>query len=89
MEALKDLTKVLIRPYVTEKSMLLMEKENKLTFLVNEIATKHDIKHAVEEFYGVKVLKVNTLRDRYGKKAVVKLSSEHSASEIGMRLGVI
>ncbi|MFZ1896791.1 50S ribosomal protein L23, partial [Methanoregula sp.] len=35
-------------PFVTEKAMVLLENENKLQFLVDNRATKQDIKRAIE-----------------------------------------
>ena len=79
---------VIIKPYVTEKTLLLIEKENKLTFTVTKFATKTQIKNAVERLFNVKVEKVNTYITKYGKRAVVKLAEEHAAEEVGMRLGI-
>lgn len=52
---------VIIRPLVTEESTRQME-ENKYTFEVALKATKTQVKRAVEEIFGVKVVKVNTSR---------------------------
>jgi len=51
---------------VTEKGTRLTEKENKYLFRVFESANKVEIKQAVEQLFGVKVEKVNTMR-RKGK----------------------
>ncbi|WP_297509620.1 50S ribosomal protein L23 [Thermococcus sp.] len=84
-----DPYKVIIRPLVTEKAVSLIERENKLTFIVDRRATKADIKRAVEEMFNVKVEKVNTLITMKGeKKAYVKLKPEYDASEIAARLGL-
>jgi len=84
-----DPYKVIIRPLVTEKAVSLIERENKLTFIVDRRATKQDIKRAVEEMFNVKVEKVNTLITMRGeKKAYVKLKPEYDASEIAARLGL-
>ena len=84
-----DPYKVIIRPLVTEKAVSLIERENKLTFIVDGRATKGDIKRAVEEMFNVKVAKVNTLITMRGeKKAYVKLKPEYDASEIAARLGL-
>ena len=83
-----DPNEVIIKPYVTEKSLLMIEKENKLTFIVRRNSTKTQIKHAVEKLFDVRVEKVNTYITRYGKKAIVKLAKEYSAEEIGMRMGI-
>ncbi len=84
-----DPYKVIIRPLVTEKAVSLIEKENKLTFIVDRRATKQDIKRAVEEMFNVKVEKVNTLITPRGeKKAYVKLKPEYNASEVAARLGL-
>lgn len=52
---------IIVRPYITEKSTLL-STEGKYTFVVNNKATKIDIKKAVEKLFNVKVLAVNTIR---------------------------
>ncbi len=80
---------VIIRPVVTEKAVSMIEKENKLTFIVDRRATKQDIKRAVEEMFEVKVQKVNVLITMKGeKKAYVKLKPEYDASEIAAKIGL-
>ncbi len=51
----------LIRPVITEKSMLSSEA-GKIVFRVPLEATKDEIKTAVETIFNVKVVKVNTIR---------------------------
>ncbi|MEM0155506.1 MAG: 50S ribosomal protein L23 [Thermoplasmataceae archaeon] len=79
---------VIISPIATEKSMLAMEKENKLTFLVLKKASKSQIKEEVEKRFELKVLKVNTVITKNGKKAIVELDESYSADEIAGRIGV-
>ncbi len=62
---MRDPHNVLIRPVVSEKSYALMD-ENVYVFVVDPSATKVDVRHAVEQAFGVKVDKVNTL-NRKGK----------------------
>jgi len=57
---------VVLHPLVTEKGTEISELYNSYTFAVNPRATKTDIKNAVEELWGVKVLKVRT-QNRVGK----------------------
>lgn len=52
---------IIVRPIITEKSYE-NQANGKYTFEVHVNATKIDIKRAVEELFGVKVKKVNTLR---------------------------
>ena len=59
---MKDLSQVLVRPVVTEKSTDLSEQGNKYVFEVALAANKHEIRQAVEKFFGVKVLDVRTMR---------------------------
>jgi large subunit ribosomal protein L23 len=82
-----DATYVIRKPVLTEKSTYAMNEENRYTFEVDRRATKTQIKDAVEQIYGVRVIGVNTSvtqgrgrRLRYGyvsggetKKAVVRL----------------
>lgn len=58
---------VLIRPLVTEKGTHQSTRYNAYTFLVNPVATKIDIKRAVEEMFHVRVADVRTAL-RHGKK---------------------
>ena len=86
---MKDLESIIIRVHHTEKTTILLERNNTLTFIVRRDATKNEIKRAVEELYEVKVEKVNTLITPDGqKKAYVKLAPEYKAEDIASRLGV-
>lgn len=69
---------VIIKPLVTEKMTKITEKfNNRYGFIVDKDADKDAIKKAVESFYDVKVVKVNTLiapakkRNRYTKAGVI------------------
>lgn len=82
---------VLQRPMITEKATFAAERYNAYTFQVNPLATKIEIKNAVETLFNVKVVDVRTInrsgkkrryKNRVGltsgyKKAVVELSDEH------------
>lgn len=57
---MKDLTRVIVRPVVTEKSTDL-NASNKYVFEVASDANKNEIKQAVERFFGVKVREVRTM----------------------------
>jgi large subunit ribosomal protein L23 len=68
--------------------MFQMEDHNKLEFVVRRDATKEDIKGAFETLFEVKVESVNTKNSRHGKRAVIKLTSDYSAEDVGMRIGI-
>lgn len=80
--------KILKYAILTEKVMRLMERENKIVFVVDLKATKKDIKNAVEKLFNVKVEKVNTLIVGNKKKAYVKLKKEYKAMDIAAKLGL-
>jgi len=61
-----DNVNIIIRPLVTEKSTHQQQTRNSYAFEVHKDANKPQIKHAVEELYGVKVLDVRTMT-RKGK----------------------
>jgi large subunit ribosomal protein L23 len=58
---------VILRPMVTEKGTHQSTRYNSYTFMVNPLATKTQIQHAVEELFGVRVEAVRTM-NRMGKK---------------------
>ena len=55
------ITDVLRKPVLTEKTMKLMQEENKYTFDVALSSNKTEIKQAVEAMFNVKVTSVNTI----------------------------
>lgn len=55
------LTEILIKPILTEKANAQQDKLSRYAFKVNRRANKLEIKSAVEQFYGVNVVDVNTL----------------------------
>lgn len=57
---------VILKPVVSEKSYGLID-ENSYTFQVHPEANKMQIREAVEEIWGVKVVHVNTI-NRKGKR---------------------
>ena len=91
---------IIRRPIITEKSMKVeTDREGneikKYTFEVPKTVNKHEIKYAVEEVFGVKVAKVNTMNydgklKRMGrnegrraawKKAIVTLKKDSKTIE--------
>ena len=82
---------IILRPLVTEKGVHRSTRQNQYSFEVNPLATKDDVRRAVEELFEVTVVKVRTQnrkgkprRHRYRrgytkswKKAVVTLNAEH------------
>jgi len=83
-----DPYQVVFHPVVTEKTMMLMDKNNSLEFLVRRKSGKADIKAAIEKLFDCEVESVNTRITKQGKRAIVKFGGETAAEDIGMRIGV-
>jgi large subunit ribosomal protein L23 len=62
---MRDAHNILLRPVVSEKTYALMDN-NVYVFVVDPDATKIEVRLAVEQAFGVRVTKVNTL-NRKGK----------------------
>ncbi|HVX22536.1 MAG TPA: 50S ribosomal protein L23 [Acidimicrobiales bacterium] len=62
---MKEATSILLRPVISEKTYALMNR-NVYVFVVDPRATKIEVRHAVEQAFGVRVENVNTL-NRKGK----------------------
>ena len=81
---------VLLYPLASEKSIRQIEFENKLAFAVNPRATKFDVKRAVESLFKVRVAKVTLQNSFRGqKRASVRLTPQHLASDVSADLGLI
>ncbi len=78
-----------LKPIVTEKAVMLIERENALTFRTEKNVTKDEIKKEVESLFNVKVEKIRTLIKENKKVAYVKLKKEFPALDIATKLGVI
>ena len=77
-------------PLSTEKSIRLMEAENKLIFVVGKKATKKEIKKVIEEMFKVVVVGVNTFVNAEGeKRAYVKFSAKNPAIDIATQMGLM
>jgi large subunit ribosomal protein L23 len=85
-----DPNDVISYPLMTESASLMVEKDNKLIFVVNLKAGKNDVKRAVEMLYEVKVDRITVLITPQGeKKAFVKLKPEYKASDVAIKLGIL
>ena len=80
---------VLKYPLSTEKSVRLIGTENKIVFIVDNDATKKQIKEKFENLFKVKIIKVNTLIDKGRKKAYIKLAPENPATDVATQLGLM
>ena len=93
---MKSVYDIIVRPVITEQSMEDLDIK-KFVFEVDKHATKVEIKKAVEEIFGVTVIKVTTTtvhgkekrtgrypagKQKTWKKAVVKLSEDSKNIEI-------
>lgn len=88
MTNLNDPYQVVFHPVVTEKTMMLMDRNNSLEFLVRREANKAQIKAAIETLFDCEVEAVNTRITKNGKRAIAKFGGDTSAEDIGMRIGV-
>lgn len=81
---------VLQYPFVTEKAMMVLEKQGKLQFLVDRNADKTQIKREIEKAFEQEVTHVSTLMTMDGrKKAIVSFANEKAAEEVLSRLGIM
>lgn len=95
---MRDPRDVILAPVVSEKSYDLIENFNTYTFEVEPRSHKSEIRDAVEEIFGVRVLSVNTMnrkgkvkrtgyvtgRRKNTKRALVKLAADNSIDLFGV-----
>jgi len=80
---------IILKPYITEKTFNLIEKENKLTFVVSDKASKMDIISALMILYEVEAAEANTYRTIHGKKAILKFKEAEGARNLATTLGLV
>ncbi|HEY4584244.1 MAG TPA: 50S ribosomal protein L23 [Acidimicrobiia bacterium] len=95
---MRDLRDVILAPVVSEKSYDLIEHNNTYTFMVDPRSNKSEIRSAVEQVFGVRVVRVNTMnrkgklkrqgwkmgRRKNTKRALVTLSAGNSIDVFGV-----
>lgn len=84
-----NIQSIILRPYITEKTFNLIEKENKLTFIVADSASKKDVNEAIKTMYEGNVKEVNIFRTLQGKKAIVKFTKDDEARQLATKLGLV
>ncbi|MDR0831919.1 MAG: 50S ribosomal protein L23 [Bacillales bacterium] len=65
---------IIIKPHLTEKSMKLLQEENKVTVVVKEESNKLQIKEAFEALFNVKVEKISVINTRPQSKRIGKFT---------------
>ena len=95
---MRDLRDVILAPVVSEKSYDLIEHNNTYTFMVDPRSNKSEIRSAVEQVFGVRVVRVNTMnrkgklkrqgwkmgRRKNTKRALVTLATGNSIDVFGV-----
>jgi len=86
---MKSAYDILKYPLSTEKTIRLMEAENKLVFVVERRANKKDVKNAFQEAFGTAPISVNTMIRGKNKIAYIKLPTELPAIDIATQMGLM
>ncbi len=81
--------RIIVKPYITEKTFAMVETESKICFIVERSATKPQIKEAVKTLYKENVKDVNTARTIYGKKAFVQFENVEKARDLATKIGML
>ena len=81
--------KIILHPYITEKTFELVETQKKICFIVEKTATKSAIKNAINTLYEQKSVTVNTARTIYGKKAFVEFETVDVARDLATKIGML
>lgn len=76
-------------PVATEKAVMLIERENVITFIVDMQYKKDEIKKQFQEVFDVKVKKIRTLTRANKKYVFIKLKKEFPAIDLATKIGVI
>ena len=82
-------SKIILNPYITEKTFELVETEKKICFIVEKTASKLAIKDAINTLYEEKTVSINTARTIYGKKAFVEFESVDIARNLATKIGML
>jgi large subunit ribosomal protein L23 len=78
-----------MKPVMTEKAVMMIERDNKLVFETSMRKTKEEIKAELEEVLKIKIEKIRTLIRNNKKYAYVKLKGDTLAIDVATKLGLM
>ena len=81
--------KIILHPYITEKTFELVETEKKICFIVEKTASKAAIKNAINTLYEQNAVTINTARTVYGKKAFAEFETVDVARDLATKIGML
>ena len=81
--------KIILHPYITEKTFELVETEKKICFIVEKTASKIAIKNAINTLYEQNAVTINTARTVYGKKAFAEFETVDVARDLATKIGML
>jgi large subunit ribosomal protein L23 len=82
-------SRIIVKPYITEKTFAMVENESKICFIVELSASKPQIAEAIKTLYNENVTNVNTARTIYGKKAIVQFENTAKARDLATKIGML
>ena len=90
MSEVDEFYQIVKYPLITEKSVLLVEKQNKITVIVDRKANKTLLKQLFKKKFGVPVKKVNIINTPDGrKKAIITFYNSEDAMKVATALGIL
>jgi large subunit ribosomal protein L23 len=78
-----------MKPIVTEKAVMMIERENVLTFQVERGKNRTEVKNEIEDIFGVKVKNVRVLIKNGKKYVYVRLKPKFLAIDIATKMGLM
>jgi large subunit ribosomal protein L23 len=75
---MKSQYRLIIRPHITEKVLLLKEDGNKVVFKIRKDTNKIELKNAIESIFNVTVEAINTLTVKGKKKRLGRYEGRKS-----------
>lgn len=78
-----------IKPVMTEKAVMMLEKDNTITIETGMKMKKEEIKKQVEDLFEIKVDKIRTLIKNNKKYAYIKLKKDVIAIDLITKLGLM
>lgn len=78
-----------MKPIMTEKAVMQIERDNVLTFQTSMKKTKEEIKKELEELLKIKIDKIRTLIKNNKKYVYIKLKGSTLAIDVATKLGLM
>ena len=82
-------SKIILKPYITEKTFAMVENESKICFIVEREASKPQIAEAINTLYNQKATRCKHCKNNLWQKSICSFETTEKARDLATKIGML